>query len=202
MVHSVGKKHRQLGPCRGFTLIELLVVIGIIMVMIAIALPGYNTIVHSYRIRNDANNVMGILTVARMRAAADFARAKVSCDTTSNACTLTTRTSTAGAWPTTPNEPQKVYLSSAVAFSIPAGAPGAGNQSAASQGRSGQANPYFIEFNSRGLPIEDTLGSSVSDYAFYLTDPQYKLSMAVSVDIGGTVTVYSLQNGKWVKMSR
>lgn len=183
--------HRQ----TGFSILELLVVIAIIFVMVASAVPTYNQTIHAYQIRNDSDNLMGLLMLARLRAASEFARARVTCDSTTGTCSLSTKQISVANWPSTPNEIQKVILSRGVAFAIPTGATsGAGGQSTTSpaQGTTGQANPYFIEFNSRGLPIDDS-GNPVGTYAIYITDQQYGTSAAVAVDYSGKAQVYNLQ---------
>lgn len=172
-------------------------VVAIIFVMAGVALPKYQRTMRTYRVRNGANGVMGLLTIARMRAASDFARTKVSCDNTTNICTLTTM-QTCCTWPTTPNEVQNVVLPQGVTLAIPTGiTAGAGNQTTAAEGRTGQSNPFFIEFNSRGMPIDNS-GGAISDYAFYLNDAQYGYGAAVAVDFSGKTLVYTLMtNSYW-----
>ena len=178
---------------RGFNLIELSVVVTIISVMVATAMPSYNQVTHGYRLRNDADNLMGLITLARMRAASKFARSRVTCDTTTNTCTISSKQPSDSSWPSTANEPQKIVLSQGISFAIPTGTTtGAGGQSGITpaQGTTGQTNPYYVEFSSRGLPIDDS-GNPVNNYAFYLQDQQYGTATAVAMDYSGQAKVYN-----------
>lgn len=186
---------------RGFSVLELMVVVAIILIMVAVAIPGYLRILQTYRVRSDADSIMGLITVARMRAASDFARTVVQCDTTTNTCTLSAKQFTAGtpSWPTTASEPQKVVLSQGITFAIPSGVGvGVGGQSGTpTQGNSGQSNPFKIYFNSRGQPIKDSDGTAVPDYALYLKDSKYNYSAAVAIDISGRTLVYSFSGSNY-----
>jgi Tfp pilus assembly protein FimT len=189
-LRSDGTKRSQ----SGFSVLELLLVVAVIVTMLAFAIPSYNQVSHGYAIRNDADNVAGLLTQARMRAASTFARARVTCDTTTKKCTLSTKKIN-GAWT---NDPQVVTLSKNVAFGIPSGTTnGVGNQTAAVQGSTGQTNPYYVEFNSRGQPIDDTTGNAASTYGLYITDSSYKLSAGIGVDWSGKSSVYLVQKNAY-----
>ena len=178
-------------------MIEMLIVIAIMMIIMAIALPNFIRGMHTSRVRTDTNNLMGLLSVARLRAASNFARAQVKCDTTTRVCTLTTRRYGTN-WSSTPNELQSVRLSQDVTFSIPSGVTGAGNQTTAVQGSPGQSNPYYIEFNSRGMPIDHTTGAAVNNFALYVADTQYGVSMAIAVDATGRILSYNKTGSTYV----
>ncbi len=187
----------------GFSLLELLVVAAVILIFAAIAIPSWQRTLQSYRVRSDADNLMGLITLARMRAASDFARTVVQCDTTAKTCTLSAKQFSAGnpTWPSTPSEAQTVILSPGVTFAVPTGVTaGVGNQSTPTQGNSGQTNPFKIYFNSRGLPIKDSDGTSVADYALYLQDSKYNYSSAIAIDISGRTLVYSLAGSSYWKV--
>lgn len=193
----------------GFSVIELLVVVAIIMVMAAASLPMYNRVVHTFAIRNNANGIMGLMTTARMRAAADFARTKMTCDTSTSQCSVLVASFAGGSanpatsdFKTDSQSPQRLVLSKGVSFGVPSGvSAGVGGQSSPSQGSTVAGCSYCTIFNSRGLPV-GTDGKLISDYAIYLQDAQYNLAMAVSVDVSGKAAVYRLNKDKtWTKIT-
>jgi Tfp pilus assembly protein FimT len=177
---------------QGFKSLELMIVVAIILLFLAICLPSFFGVTHTYNIRSSADEIAGMLSVARMTAARNYSRTRVSCSSTTSTCTLFTE-SFGGSWPTTANGMQAVALAHGVSLAIPSGAAtGAGGQSSAApiEGSTSQTNPYYIEFNSRGMAISDSTGTAFSGYAFYLNDSQYNVSMAVAVDNSGGITEY------------
>jgi len=187
------------GHISGFSLLELAVVAGCAIVITAIALPYYSSLTRNYNIRNDADKILAQLNLARMRAAADFARVQFSCSNTTNTCTLSTKQYPGTSGYTTESS-QAVLLSEGNSFGTPVGiTAGAGGQSGETpyEGSGAQSISYTVVFNSRGLPINDSTGSSVSDYAFYLLGPN-NICMAVAVDVSGRPSVYSLSGSTWV----
>lgn len=186
------------GYTSGFSVVELLVVVACTMVITAFALPYYTSLTRAYNIRNDADNILAQLNLARMRAAADFARVQFACSNATNTCTLQTKQYGASGWTT--ESAQAVLLSEGVSFGTPSGvAAGAGGQSAETpyEGSEVQSISYAVIFNSRGLPIVDnSAGNFVSDYALYLLGPD-NVCMAVTVDVSGRPAVYSLNGSTW-----
>jgi type II secretory pathway pseudopilin PulG len=182
----------------GFSIIQQLVVVAIAMILTAIAVPTYRGLTRTYNVRNDADKILGQLNLARMRAAADFARVQLSCSNTTNTCSLQTKQYGASGW-TTENS-QAVRLSQGVSFGTPSGiSAGAGGQSAETpyEGSSAQAISYAVVLNSRGQPIVDNAAATpVSDYALYLLGPS-NICLAVAVDVSGRPSVYSLQGTTW-----
>lgn len=189
---------------QGFKLIEMMIVVGIILLFIVICVPNFFGVTHTYNIRSSADAIAGLLSVARMTAAQNYSRARVSCSSTTNTCTLFTE-SFGGSWPATANGMQAIAIAQGVSLAIPAAATvGAGGQSggAPSEGATGQTNPYYIEFNSRGMAISDSTGTAVSTYAFYLKDDKYDLSMAIAVDLSGRVTEYMLSGSSYTAIQQ
>jgi type II secretory pathway pseudopilin PulG len=182
----------------GFSMIELLIVVACAMIVLAIAIPYYSSLTRAYNIKNDADKILAQLNLARMRASADFARAQLSCSNTTNTCMLQTKQYGTSGWTT--ESSQAVLLSQGVSFGTPPGISlGAGGQSgeAPYEGSAVQSVFYAVVLNSRGLPIVDnSAGSSVSDYAFYLLGPD-NICMAVTVDVSGRASIYSLNGSTW-----
>jgi prepilin-type N-terminal cleavage/methylation domain-containing protein len=196
---------------RGFSMIELMMVVGILAIVAAMAIPAYMSYLRNYRVRNDANNIVGLTTIARMRAGANFSRAAVSCDapagvpstcriytlqnaSSGTACTLSTWTL----------EPQQYTFSATVQFGIPTAATvGVMGQSTISPvqvnpGVTPAPPPYTLYFNSRGWPV-DCNGNAVTNYALYLQDQPGVFSVAVGIDPSGRGQVYLLTgNSYWV----
>ncbi len=209
----LGKFGPQVSSFLGFSLLELLIVIAIVLIMAAVSIPMYLRISHSFAIRSNADAIMGLTTVARMRAASNFARAEVVCDASSSTCSIKVATFTGGKTDPSASDfvadlqaPQVVVLAKGVTFGAPSGAStgvGGQNSSAPYQGSSVGKCSYCAIFNSRGLPVGSSVvkGKPVSDYAFYLQDTQYNMAMAVGIDISGKATVYRFDNNVWAKIT-
>jgi prepilin-type N-terminal cleavage/methylation domain-containing protein len=61
----------------GFSVVELLIVVAISLILAGIAIPNYLTVSASLRAAGDLRNLTGVTAQAKMRAAADFTRARV-----------------------------------------------------------------------------------------------------------------------------
>jgi type II secretory pathway pseudopilin PulG len=198
---------------RGFTLIQLLFVVAIVIVLSAIAVPSFLNSSRPMRIRNDANALADLVTMARMRAATEFSHAEVYCTPApasgpANCQLRSLPYPGTGSWI---YEPQTVYLSSGVSFGIPTSiTTPVPNQTStgAYQGDAQQytplaaantANPVIV-FNSRGLPVDPTgtTGTNgtvpTADYVFYLKDTAGNY-YAVAANLTGRPALYTYANG-------
>jgi prepilin-type N-terminal cleavage/methylation domain-containing protein len=61
----------------GFSLIELVVVIGVLTVVAAMAIPSWIRMQKNARLSGDAHNIASVLSIAKMRAAANFTESRV-----------------------------------------------------------------------------------------------------------------------------
>jgi len=183
---------------RGFSLIELILAITMGLILTAIAIPKVNTLARTYRSYGDARSLSEEVSLAKMRAAADFTEARVFADLSSNQyrvetwvvptggsskCWVTEGDTQCSANYSSPNTPPSTLLLTTVTFgygslsSPPASTQGTLGQAAAcqsntdtqSQSAGSIANSACVVFNSRGIPVDNTLAPTSSD-ALYVTD--------------------------------
>jgi Tfp pilus assembly protein FimT len=169
----MGRFERQ----EGYTLIDTLVVVGLIGTLSAIALPVIGTASATQRLRNDAEALTGLVSLAKMRASSTFTRARVRVNTLDNTFVLERWDKTSSTWVL---EGGTERLSSNVRFAFGTlGTPPPNTQAAigfSPQCRSGVVvgssaigNTACIVFNSRGLPVDGD-GALFGGHAVYLTD--------------------------------
>jgi Tfp pilus assembly protein FimT len=167
----------RLQASHGYSLIDLLVVVGVIGVVAGIALPVTGSALATQRIKADSQALTQTVALAKMRASANFTRARVRVDFTSNAYALEIWDKAASAWVT---EGATIYTATGVSFGFGSlGTPPPNTQVAIGQspacrtgvtaGSTAIGNTACIIFNSRGLPI-DGGGSIFGGHALYVTD--------------------------------
>lgn len=193
----------------GFSLIELLIVMMIILVLSALAIPGFQAIQRSLRISGDSRNVFSSTSQAKMKAAAEFthARARMS---------LTNRTYQIEKWDKTLNSWQVVngtqYFSTGVGagFGAVAAAPPqtqvAIQQAPVCRSNSPLVSPanldasgdVCIEFNSRGIPVDNSNSPTGND-ALYITDGN--TVFGVTVNAAGLMQSWSIgiNEAQWTR---
>jgi prepilin-type N-terminal cleavage/methylation domain-containing protein len=160
----------------GFTLVEVLIVTAIVVVVAAIGIPTLTTITRNLRTGGDARDLNGAIVLAKMRAASDFAHARVYADLSANTFRVEIYPSPSGpnSWTT---EGGTTSLSQGVTF-------GYGSLTSAPSGMASlsqaplclqddlvatYSNTACIMFNSRGIPVDPT-GTPTSADALYVTD--------------------------------
>lgn len=183
-------------PESGFTMIEMVMVFAVILILAALAIPGYQSITRYLRIAGDARNLNGVIAQAKMRAAADFTHARAYADLGANTYHLEiwniNGNGGAGCWQTdgdvahpctvagtSPVQPLSTgvtfgFGNAAAAAPNPqttiAQAPVCGTVAAVTGVTNGNiTNTSCIEFNSRGVPIALNGRPTASD-ALYITD--------------------------------
>jgi prepilin-type N-terminal cleavage/methylation domain-containing protein len=191
----------------GFSLLESLIVVAIIAVMTAIAIPNGMRVLRTFAIKSDAESIMGLINTARMRAAADFARTEVTCNSTISTCSILVATykgipnPLSSDYVSDKQTPAQLHLSAGVSIAAPSGVSnGVAGQSGSSPVQGGTPCSSCAYFNSRGFPV-DASGSPFTGYAFYLQDSKYGMTMAVGIDISGKAAVYQLGGNTWTKIA-
>jgi prepilin-type N-terminal cleavage/methylation domain-containing protein len=168
---------------RGYTLIEMMMAVGIIGIIAAVVLPITDTSLKGSRLRGDASIIRNLIGVAKMRASAQFTRARVYADLGNPLAVppvpgwfvLQVWDKNANAWV---NDSGINRLSNGVSFGFAElNAPPPNTQvnivqsPLCTSGLSAAnpiANTACVTFNSRGLPI-DAAGNLYPRHALYVT---------------------------------
>jgi prepilin-type N-terminal cleavage/methylation domain-containing protein len=176
---------------RGFSVLELVVVLGVVGVLLAVAVPKMGV----FGGPDDARNLSNALSLAKMRAAANFTQARlyVSLGGRSQHVETWSKTAVPPNWVTVTGP---TLLSNGVAFAFgPVGTPPPNTQPAVAQSplcldKDGAAiaGTACIVFNSRGIPVDNT-GTPTNNDALYVTDG-IKIG-AVTLSAAGLVTVWN-----------
>ena len=179
---------------QGFTMLEIAVVITVGIILSAMAIPKINALVRGYRSVGDARSLAEEVSLAKMRAAADFTESRVFADFSTNQYRVEIWNRTSNCWMTegdtqcsanytSPNTPPSTLLLTNVIFgdgtlSSPpsntqptlAQAPACQTDAQTSSQSAGNvANSACVVFNSRGIPVDNTLTATSND-ALYVTD--------------------------------
>ena len=158
----------------GFSLVEMLLVTTVVIVVAAIGIPTLTTITKNLRTQGDARDLNGAIVMAKMRAASDFARARVYADLSANTFRVEIYPSGASSWTA---EGGTTTLSQGVTFgygsltSAPAGMASLSQAPLCLQDDlvATYSNTACIMFNSRGIPVDSTWAPTSGD-ALYVTD--------------------------------
>jgi len=158
----------------GYSMVEILGVVAVIGIVSAIALPMSNRTVGGLRVHGNARAIANSVTVAKMRAASAFTRARVFVDLGTNSFFIQTWNRTTNAWEA---QGGAVRTSTGVTFGFGGlAAPPPNTQATIAQSPpctddngNNIANTSCIVFNSRGIPIDST-GSPTGNNALYVTD--------------------------------
>lgn len=211
---------------RGFSILELVVVITVGIILTAMAIPQVTTLTRTYRSAGDARSLSDLVSLAKMRAAAEFTDARVYADLTNNLYRVETWTLLSGqtqkCWVTdgdtqcsanysSPSTPPSTPLSSGVTYGYGSvSSPPSNTQSTLGQAAECQtdaetrasgtagtvANSACVVFNSRGIPIDYTMTATSND-ALYVTDGNS--AYGVTILATGLVQTWraGLSSGTW-----
>lgn len=159
----------------GYSLLEMVAALGLIGVLAAFVIPITDASIRGGRLRGDASVIRNLIGLAKMRASAQFTRARVYADLGANTYVLQVWDKTAAAWVDDGGINQ---LSSDVTFGFGAlTAPPPNTQVLIAQSPECSidltvggimANTACVVFNSRGLPV-DADGNLFPRHALYVT---------------------------------
>jgi len=158
---------------RGFSLVEALVAIAVLGILGAMAVPMVASAASGAKLRDQADNLSNLVGLAKMRATARFARARVYVDRAARTYVVQVWNSGTKDWD---NDGAVTTLPSGVSFGFGAVASAPDTLQNIGFARvctdkdgADVASTSCIMFNSRGIPI-DPAGSPLGGNAFYLTD--------------------------------
>ena len=164
---------RALQREHGFTLIEILVVVGMIAIVAALAVPVTSTTLTSYRFEGDGQAMSHMVSLAKMRAAAQSTRARMYIDIGDRSFMLQTFDRTTNTWESASGVQ---FLSTGVTFSNGGLSSAPPNQATVDfsdectdDDGADIDGTACISFNSRGLPI-DADGALEEEHALYVTN--------------------------------
>ena len=200
---------------RAFTILEALVVVAVAGILAAMVVPQAYRAIKAYRLHADASAIANQLNLARMRAASQFApyREVVNvssgtywreqlCGETSvsadSACT-----SAYNALTTAVIEGGTQYANVGDSFSgcSPSFLGASSYPGTIQSNPSPCPDPIKIYFNTRGAPVDNNGNPLGNGGAVIYLSNQYNLVDAVTVSIGGAVTVWNWDtaSNSWVK---
>ena len=204
------------GKQSGFSLLEVLVALVIMGTIVAFALPNAWTAVKNYKLHSDATSIASYLNVVRMKAASQYAPYRLNINTsngsfdieqlcggtsssTDSACT------SAYAARTTPlidkSGTQYINPENRLSSCRPSG-PGVFPLSTITADPSGCPTLVQFYFNTRGAPV-DSAGNVLANggNVIYLTN-QTNLIDAVTISLGGRVSVWNYSPSASVWLAR
>jgi type II secretory pathway pseudopilin PulG len=190
---------------RAFTVLEALIVVTVAGIMAAMVIPQAYQAIKGYRLHADASALANQLNIARMRAASQFApyrevvsassgtfwHEKLCGDTSTSADSACT--SAYNALTTAGIEGGTQYALEGDSFSgcRPTFLSGSSYPGTIQSDPSPCPDPVEIYFNTRGAPVDNSGDPLGNGGAVIYVRNQYNLVDAVTVSVGGAVTVWN-----------
>jgi prepilin-type N-terminal cleavage/methylation domain-containing protein len=165
---------RPLHSNRGYSLVEIMAAMAVLAVLAGFAVPMVASSTSGVKLRDHANAMADLIGLAKLRATAEFSRARLYVDLGAESYVIQVWNTAAGDWV---NEQAPVDLPVGVSFGwgkLDEPPPNTQDElkfAAACVDKKGDAidKTACIMFNSRGIPI-DKDNSPIGGNAFYLTD--------------------------------
>jgi prepilin-type N-terminal cleavage/methylation domain-containing protein len=195
----------------GFSMLELMIVLLLMGIVMAMVVPAAYNSLKGYKLHADATALASYLNVVRMKAASQYAPYRLVIDIAGGTYTMEqlcgdkttlgcTGTSYYQALSTPKLEGGKQFMSQGNTFSSckPTGAPGTVYPGTITADPSPCPAALYMYFNTRGSPVDAT-GSPLGNggVVIYISN-QNKLVDAVTVSLGGRVSVSSWSGTAWV----
>lgn len=176
----------------GFSLVELMAGIFILVTLAAFVLPFTRSTLNALSLSNDARNVAGATSLAKMRAAAYFTKARAYINLGARSFHVERWRKNPAGWVT---EGADTTLTGGINFGfIGVATPPPNTQAVISQATQctndagvSLANTACITFNSRGVPI-DAANAPTAAGAFYVNDG--RTTYGVTVGAGGLIQLW------------
>jgi Tfp pilus assembly protein FimT len=158
----------------GFTAVEVLVVALLTVTMAAIAIPATRDLFGTLRLSGDARALSNNAALAKMRAAADFTKARLYVDTAARTYHVDRWDKPTAGWVAEGSPAPLSYgvnMTTGGLATPPPNTQTAIGQAPACLDNAGAAvaNTACVVFNSRGIPVDAT-GTPFGNDAFYLSD--------------------------------
>lgn len=171
---------------KGFSLIELCMALTVMAIMAAFTIPQLTSAMRSMQVASDARSIATAMTYAKMSAASQTTRCRLSFDTGTNEWKLEKRNPSTGSYELQQavNQLSKGISSSGVAFKPTSSTAPSGFVTNSST---------VITFSSRGTLIEPSTGMGI----VYISNNSE--DYAVSVSLSGKVQVWRYRNSQWVE---
>jgi Tfp pilus assembly protein FimT len=195
-------------------MLEILVVLMLMGIIVAIALPGTLSALKGYRLHSDATSVASYLNVVRMKAASQFKPYRLIVNTAAGTYTMerlcgdtpssgTGSDSNCTGWyqefSTPVYEGGTQYVSQGNTFSSCRPSFITGSYPGTITGDpTGCPTTVYMYFNTRGSPVDNTGGPLGNGGAVLYMRNQNNLVDAITVALGGRVSVSSWSGSAWV----
>jgi Tfp pilus assembly protein FimT len=197
----------------GFSTLELLVVVAMSLIITAIAIPGFLKTSAYLRAVGDLRALNGLAAQAKMRAAADFTRARLFADLNGNTYQLQVWNKAGGCWVAdgdvtntcitySQSAPSGTVIALSQGDTFDFGSLSSGptpGQATIQQagtckkdnGNSPVNGSACILFSSRGVPIDPTSYAPISTDALYVKNANLGMVYAVTVSSSGSMQTWS-----------